>query len=86
MRTLEYQPESSQKRIAAETLDVYAPIAHRLGISAIKNELEELSFYCLNRKEYYRIAHLVENKNQERDASVQKMISEISERSEERFW
>ena len=79
MRTLEYQPESSQKRIAAETLDVYAPIAHRLGISAIKNELEDLSFYYLNRKEYYRIAHLVENKKQERDESVQKMIAEISD-------
>ncbi len=79
MRTLEYQPEASQKRIAAETLDVYAPIAHRLGISAIKNELEDLSFYYLNRKEYYRIAHLVENKKQERDESVQRMIAEISE-------
>ena len=79
MRTLEYQPEASQKRIAAETLDVYAPIAHRLGISAIKNELEDLSFYYLNRKEYYRIAHLVENKKQERDESVQKMIAEISD-------
>lgn len=78
MRTLEFQPESSQKRIASETLDVYAPIAHRLGISAIKNELEDLSFYYLNNKEYYRIAHLVENKKQERDESVQKMISEIS--------
>ncbi|MBR4454595.1 MAG: bifunctional (p)ppGpp synthetase/guanosine-3',5'-bis(diphosphate) 3'-pyrophosphohydrolase [Solobacterium sp.] len=79
MRTLEYQPEASQKRIAAETLDVYAPIAHRLGISAIKNELEDLSFYYLNRKEYYRIAHLVENKKQERDESVRRMIAEISE-------
>ncbi|MEE1333694.1 MAG: HD domain-containing protein, partial [Erysipelotrichaceae bacterium] len=47
MRTLQYQPEAAQKRIAAETLDVYAPIAHRLGISAIKNELEDLSFYYL---------------------------------------
>ncbi len=79
MRTLEYQPVESQQRIAAETLDVYAPIAHRLGISAIKNELEDLAFYYLNRDEYYRIAHLVEAKKAERDASVQKMIAEISE-------
>ncbi|MBR3364224.1 MAG: bifunctional (p)ppGpp synthetase/guanosine-3',5'-bis(diphosphate) 3'-pyrophosphohydrolase, partial [Solobacterium sp.] len=79
MRTLQYQPEKSQKRIASETLDVYAPIAHRLGISAIKNELEDLSFYYLNREEYYHIAHLVEAKKTERDESVNTMIREISE-------
>ncbi len=79
MRTLQYQKEESQKRIAAETLDVYAPIAHRLGISAIKNELEDLSFYYLNPEEYYHIAHLVETKKAERDASVNLMIEEISE-------
>lgn len=67
MRTLQYQPEASQKRIALETLDVYAPIAHRLGISAIKNELEDLCFYYLNREEYYRIAKLVEAKKAERE-------------------
>lgn len=79
MRTLQYQPEASQKRISAETLDIYAPIAHRLGISAIKNELEDLSFYYLNRDEYHRIAKLVEAKKSERDASVNQMITEISE-------
>ena len=79
MRTLQYQPEKSQKRIASETLDVYAPIAHRLGISAIKNELEDLSFYYLTREEYYHIAHLVEAKKTERDESVNTMIREISE-------
>ncbi len=78
MRTLQYQPEASQKRIAAETLDVYAPIAHRLGISSIKNELEDLSFYYLNRDEYYHIAGLVEAKKAERDASVNQMIEDIS--------
>ena len=78
MRTLQYQKESSQRRIAAETLDVYAPIAHRLGISAIKNELEDLSFFYLNREEYYRIAHLVEAKKAERDESVNQMIRDIS--------
>lgn len=79
MRTLMYQSEASQKRIAAETLDVYAPIAHRLGISTIKNELEDLAFLYLNRDEYYHIAHLVEAKKAERDAAVSEMISEISE-------
>lgn len=79
MRTLEYKSEAGQKRIAAETLDVYAPIAHCLGISAIKNELEDLSFYYLKREEYYHIAHLVEAKKTERDASVQRMITDISQ-------
>lgn len=79
MRTLQYQPEASQKRIAAETLDVYAPIAHRLGISAIKNELEDLCFYYLNRDEYYHIASLVETKKAERDKAVNHMIAEITE-------
>ena len=79
MRTLQYQPEASQKRIAAETLDVYAPIAHRLGISAIKNELEDLCFYYLNRDEYYNIASLVETKKAERDEAVSHMISEITD-------
>lgn len=78
MRTLQYQSEKSQKRIAAETLDIYAPIAHRLGISSIKNELEDLSFYYLNREEYYHIAKLVETKKTERDEAVKKMIEDIS--------
>lgn len=78
MRTLQYQSEAAQKRIAAETLDVYAPIAHRLGISSIKNELEDLCFFYLNREEYYHIAALVDNKKTERDAAVSHMIDEIS--------
>lgn len=78
MRTLQFQPEEAQMRIAAETLDVYGPIAHRLGLSAIKNELEDMAFYYSNPEEYYRIAHLVEMKKAERDASVQKMIREIT--------
>ena len=78
MRTLQYQSEAAQKRIAAETMDVYAPIAHRLGISSIKNELEDLCFFYLNREEYYHIAALVDNKKTERDAAVSHMIDEIS--------
>ncbi len=79
MRTLQYMPEDKQLRIARETLEVYAPIAHRLGISEIKNELEDLSFYYLHRDKYYEIAHLVEMRKAERDKQVTKMIDEISE-------
>ncbi len=79
MRTLQYMSEEKQQKIASETLEVYAPIAHRLGISEIKNELEDLSFYYLHREKYYEIAHLVEMRKAERDAQVNKMITEISE-------
>lgn len=78
MRTLQYMSEEKQMKIAAETLEVYAPIAHRLGISEIKNELEDLSFMYLNREKYFEIAHLVEKKKAERDGQVSKMIDEIS--------
>ncbi len=78
MRTLQYMSEEKQKKIANETLEVYAPIAHRLGISEIKNELEDLGFYYVNREEYYHIARLVENKKNERDEYIQRMISDIS--------
>lgn len=77
MRTLQYMSEEKQKKIARETLDVYAPIAHRLGISEIKNELEDLSFYYLLPDKYYEIAHLVETRKAERDAQVNRMITDI---------
>ena len=79
MRTLQYQPVEKQKKIAQETLEVYAPIAHRLGIAEIKNELEDLSFFYLDNEKYHEIAHLVENKKSERDEYVKKMIEDISE-------
>lgn len=83
MRTLQYMSEAKQKKIASETLEVYAPIAHRLGISEIKNELEDLSFKYLNREKYFEIAKLVEKRESERDAQVQYMIREISDMLDE---
>ncbi|WP_159648220.1 RelA/SpoT family protein [Erysipelothrix aquatica] len=79
MRTLQYQKPEKQQKIAAETLDVYAPIAHRLGLGEIKNELEDLSFSYLHRDKYYEIARLVDSRKAERDASVTSMIEEIAE-------
>lgn len=78
MRTLQYMKPEKQIKIATETLEVYAPIAHRLGISEIKNELEDLCFQYLNREKYYEIAKLVEKRKSERDDQVQDMIKEIS--------
>ena len=78
MRTLEYLPPEKQKRIARETLDVYAPIAHRLGIAEIKNELEDLAFYYLDNEKYHEIARLVESKKSERDQQIDIMMEYIS--------
>lgn len=78
MRTLEYQPEYKQITISNETLSVYAPIAHRLGISEIKNELEDLSFQYLDKQEYYDIAKKVELRKNQRDIQVQNMIEDMS--------
>lgn len=70
MRTLQYQPENKQRSIAKETLDIYAPIANRLGISWIKVELEDLSLRYLNPQLYYDLAGKVTKKKQEREAYV----------------
>ena len=78
MRTLEFLPPEKQKRIAKETLDVYAPIAHRLGIAEIKNELEDLAFYYLDNEKYHEIARLVESKKSERDQQIDIMMEDIS--------
>ena len=79
MRTLNFMKPEKQKKIARETLEVYAPIAHRLGMSEIKNELEDLCFLYLEPQKYHEIAHLVEVKKDERAKMVEKMIGEISD-------
>ena len=69
MRTLQYMPEHKQKRIAKETLEVYAPIAHCLGINDVRIELEDLSLYYLDPVPYHEISVLLERKRDERRSS-----------------
>ncbi|MWV45492.1 RelA/SpoT family protein [Paenibacillus sp. HJL G12] len=83
MRTLKYQSEESQRRIAYETLEIFCPIADRLGISAIKSEMEDLSLRYLNPQQYYRIANLIHKKRAEREQFVDIVISRIREKLDE---
>jgi guanosine-3',5'-bis(diphosphate) 3'-pyrophosphohydrolase len=69
-------PESASRK-AQETLDIYAPLAHRLGIQAIKTELEDLSFAVLHPKLYVEIESLVENRTPEREAYVDSVIEQV---------
>lgn len=80
MRTLEYLSPEKQQRIAKETLDIYAPFAHRFGLAKIKWELEDLAFKHLYRKEYEEISHGLNSKRREREHYVRKFIVPIENR------
>ncbi len=80
MRTLQYQPEPKQRSIARETLDIYAPIANRLGISWIKSELEDLSFRYLEPQIYYDLASKVTKKKKEREIYVEEVRKIIADK------
>ncbi|WP_068784624.1 RelA/SpoT family protein [Paenibacillus phocaensis] len=83
MRTLKYQSEESQRRIAYETLEIFCPIANRLGISAIKWEMEDIALRYLNPQQYYRIANLMRKKRAEREEYIKNVIGRIAEKLEE---
>ena len=78
MRTLNYMAPAKQQRIAQETLDIFAPLANRLGVGKIKAELEDLSLKYLHPDKYYEIAQLVSQKKAEREATVKSLIDSIS--------
>ncbi|MDD2736445.1 MAG: bifunctional (p)ppGpp synthetase/guanosine-3',5'-bis(diphosphate) 3'-pyrophosphohydrolase [Desulfuromonadaceae bacterium] len=80
MRTLEFQGELKQRRIARETMDIYAPIANRLGISWIKVELEDLSFRYLHPEIYFDLVKKISQKKQEREQFVEEAKAVISEK------
>ncbi len=73
MRTLKYLPEENRKRISKETLEIYAPLAHRLGISWLTNELEDLAFKYTNPQEYSKVVELVSKKKEEWDEILEKV-------------
>ena len=78
MRTLNYMAPAKQQRIAQETLDIFAPLANRLGVGKIKAELEDLSLKYLHPDKYYEIAQLVSQKKAERETTVNFLIDSIS--------
>ncbi len=73
MRTIKHMRDESKKKIATETLEIYAPLAHRFGMYRIKWELEDLSFKCINRKAYDDIAEKLQMRRSERDNIVNKI-------------
>ncbi len=83
MRTLKYQSENKQIEKAKETLEIYAPLAHRLGINAIKWELEDLSLKFLNPDEYFEIAHKIEGTRAEREKNLKEVMDKIREKLRE---
>ncbi|MBI4535070.1 MAG: bifunctional (p)ppGpp synthetase/guanosine-3',5'-bis(diphosphate) 3'-pyrophosphohydrolase [Ignavibacteriae bacterium] len=83
MRTLEYLHPEKQKRMARETLDIYAPFAHRFGLANIKWELEDLSFKYLNREAYDMIASELKSRRREREHYIAKFAAPIEKRLKE---
>ena len=77
MRTLRFMREDKQKRIAKETIEIYAPLANRLGISSIKWELEDLCLRYLEPETYYDLGESVKQKRKERQVFIQESIEQI---------
>jgi guanosine-3',5'-bis(diphosphate) 3'-pyrophosphohydrolase len=83
MRTLAFLPEEKQQRIAKETLEIYAPLAHRFGLAKVKWEFEDLAFKHLNPSDYEYISRKLNAKRKEREAYIKKFIQPIKKRLEE---
>ena len=77
MRTLAALPDHKQQRTARETLDIYAPLAHRLGMEEVKVQLEDLALATLHPKRYSQIDQMVQDRSPERDLYLTQMIGEV---------
>ncbi|MDP1819980.1 MAG: bifunctional (p)ppGpp synthetase/guanosine-3',5'-bis(diphosphate) 3'-pyrophosphohydrolase [Acidimicrobiales bacterium] len=80
MRTIAAMPAWKQERTARETIDIYAPLAHRLGMQEVRQELEDLSFAALHPKRYAEIDHMVSTRSPERDIYLAQVLDQVRER------
>ena len=78
MRTIASAPVDKQRRVAQETLDIYAPLAHRLGMQELKQQLEDLSFAALFPKRYAELDYLVSIRAPERDVYLAKALGQVN--------
>jgi len=83
MRTLKFMSKEKQLQKARETMEIYAPLAHRLGIHKIKGELEDLSFKYLDDRSYYDLAEKIAKKRREREEYINNIIEEVRKKTEE---
>ena len=83
MRTLKFMSKEKQLQKARETMEIYAPLAHRLGIHKIKGELEDLSFRYLDDRSYYDLAEKIAKKRREREEYINNIIEEVRKKTEE---